>query len=67
MQQWVVRGLGVGAVLSLAALSEAAGLGIALDGFIGQFQTFLVGLGLVMGMAGLVGYVGSLVRCESAL
>ena len=42
-------------------------LGIPLDGFLGTFETFVVGLGLVIGMAGLVGYVGSLVRCESAL
>ena len=45
----------------------AAGLGIPLDGFIGTFETFVTGLGLVVGLVGLTGYVGSLVRCESAL
>ena len=37
----------------------AAGLGIPLDGFIGTFETFVTGLGLVVGLVGLTGYVGS--------
>ena len=55
------------AVLLTARAGWAASLGIPLDGFLATFETFVVGLGLVIGMAGLVGYVGSLVRCESAL
>ena len=55
------------AVLVSVRLSYAGALGIPLDGFLTQFQTFVVGLGLIIGLVGLVGYVGSLVRCESAL
>jgi hypothetical protein len=47
-------------VLFSAQASCAAGLGIPLDGFLTTFQTFVVGLGLIMGLVGLVGYVGSL-------
>jgi hypothetical protein len=47
-------------VLFSAQTSFAAGLGIPLDGFLTTFQTFVVGLGLIMGLVGLVGYVGSL-------
>jgi hypothetical protein len=54
-------------LLSGVLQAEAAGLGIPLDGFIGTFETFVTGLGLVVGLVGLTGYVGSLVRCESAL
>jgi hypothetical protein len=59
--------LGVLAVLLTTQAAHAAGLGIPLDGFIGSFETFVVGLGLAVGLVGLTGYVGSLVRCESAL
>jgi hypothetical protein len=38
----------------------AAGLGIPLDAFLTTFQTWVVGLGLIMGLVGLVGYVGAL-------
>jgi hypothetical protein len=49
------------ALLLLAAQpARAAGLGIPLDGFIGTFETFVTGLGLVVGLVGLTGYVGSL-------
>ena len=37
----------------------AAGLGIPLDGFLATFQTWVVGLGLIMGLVGLTGYVGA--------
>jgi hypothetical protein len=55
--------LAVMAVLALlltAPAAQAAGLGIPLDGFIGTFETFVVGLGLAVGLVGLTGYVGSL-------
>jgi hypothetical protein len=47
-------------VMLCARVSCAGALGIPLDGFITQFQTFVVGLGLIMGLVGLAGYVGSL-------
>src|SRR5216683_73350 len=43
-----------------AHAASAGALGIPLDGFLTQFQTWVVGLGLIMGLVGLVGYVGSL-------
>ncbi len=54
-------GFAVGSLVVFSAqASFAAGLGIPLDGFLTTFQTFVVGLGLIMGLVGLVGYVGSL-------
>ena len=47
-------------VLCSARASLAGALGIPLDGFLTTFQTFVVGLGLIMGLVGLTGYVGSL-------
>jgi hypothetical protein len=38
----------------------AGGLGIPLDGFLATFQTFVIELGLIIGLVGLAGYVGSL-------
>jgi len=58
MKRTVVVGGGV--VLLSAQASYAAGLGIPLDGFLQTFQTWVVGLGLIMGLVGLVGYVGAL-------
>ena len=49
-----------GVVLLVAQPAMAAGLGIPLDGFIGTFETFVTGLGLVVGLVGLTGYVGQL-------
>lgn len=51
--------LAMGLLLSARA-SWAGALGIPLDGFLTTFQTFVVGLGLIMGLVGLTGYVGSL-------
>jgi hypothetical protein len=59
MKRRIVLGLGMMVVLSARA-SFAGALGIPLDGFLTQFQTFVVGLGLIMGLVGLTGYVGSL-------
>ena len=59
MRKTVITGL-VLTLLLLAKTSHAAGLGIPLDAFLGQLQLFVVGLGLVMGLIGLTGYVGSL-------
>ena len=47
-------------VLMSTRAAWAGALGIPLDGFLTQFQTFVVGLGLIIGLVGLVGYVGSL-------
>ena len=53
--------VGVGIlVLAVARTSWAGALGIPLDGFLTTFQTFVTGLGLIMGIVGLTGYVGSL-------
>ena len=52
---WVLVG-----VLLSARTSVAGALGIPLDGFLTTFQTFVVGLGLIMGLVGLTGYVGRL-------
>ena len=49
-----------GLLLVSARMSCAAGLGIPLDSFLATFQTWVVGLGLIMGLVGLVGYVGAL-------
>ena len=59
-KQGVVSMLAVLAVLLTTQAAQAAGLGIPLDGFIGTFETFVVGLGLAVGLVGLTGYVGSL-------
>ena len=48
------------AMLTMMGHAEAGGLGIPLDGFLNQFQTFVVGSGMVVGLVGLLGYVGSL-------
>ena len=59
-RRWRV-GLGVlVGVLTLQGQASAAAMGIPLDSFLAQFQLFVVGLGLVMGLVGLTGYVGSL-------
>ena len=52
--------LTTGLLLTATLPAHAAGLGIPLDGFIGNFETFVTGLGLVVGLVGLTGYVGSL-------
>jgi len=49
------------AMVGLGARAASAGaLGIPLDAFLTQFQAWVIGLGLIMGLVGLVGYVGSL-------
>jgi hypothetical protein len=50
----------IGLMVLSYSVSEGAGLGIPLDGFLAQFQTFVIGLGLIMGLVGLTGYIGSL-------
>ncbi len=59
MKRTVVLGIS-GGLLLIARASWAGALGIPLDGFLTQFQTFVVGLGLIIGLVGLTGYVGSL-------
>jgi hypothetical protein len=60
MKQWGRQG-GIVLLLLLGTVgsSWAGGLGIALDGFITQFQTFVQGLGILIGTVGLAGYVVS--------
>lgn len=51
---------GAGFVLLVhAAQAGAFALGIPLDGFIGTLETSAIGLGLVVGSIGLVGWIGS--------
>jgi len=51
-----------------AHAAPAGGFGIAqLAAFLTTFLTGVTGLGVLVGGVGLVGYVGSLVRCASAL
>src|SRR5207237_7948367 len=53
--------IGVGLVVRGSARSGwARALGMRLDGFLTTFLTFVVGLGLIMCLVGLTGYVGSL-------
>lgn len=59
MKRTIMYSIGL-LILSTARTSFAGALGIPLDGFLTQFQTFVVGLGLIMGLVGLTGYVGSL-------
>jgi hypothetical protein len=59
MKQRIVITMALLLLLSARA-SYAGALGIPLDGFLTTFQTFVVGLGLIMGLVGLTGYVGSL-------
>jgi hypothetical protein len=59
VKRTVVIGIS-GGLLLIARVSWAGALGIPLDGFLTQFQTFVVGLGLIIGLVGLTGYVGSL-------
>ena len=59
MQRRLMIGLGL-VVLGSTRASWAGALGIPLDGFLTTFQTFVVGLCLIMGLVGLTGYVGSL-------
>jgi len=47
-------------VLCSARASLAGALGIPLDGFLTQVQTWVIGLGLIMGLIGLTGWVGSM-------
>jgi len=59
-RQWTIVGTLVLSMLLLQGQAHAAAMGIPLDAFLQQFQLFVVGLGLVMGLVGLTGYVGSL-------
>ena len=55
--------IGVGMIVLLSArVSWAGALGIPLDGFLTTFQTFVVGLGLIMGLVGLTGVCRFVVR-----
>ena len=49
----------VGLVVMSAQTAQAASLGIALDDFLAQFQAFIVGLGMLLGIAGLSAWIYS--------
>jgi hypothetical protein len=60
LRKWVASGLGV----ALAALvfgvesGMAGGLGIPLDAFLTQWQTWVIGIGIVLFITGLAGWAG---------
>jgi hypothetical protein len=60
LRTWVASGLGV----ALAALvfgvesGMAGGLGIPLDAFLTQWQTWVIGIGIVLFITGLAGWAG---------
>jgi len=51
MKRTMVVAVMVGVALGARAASAGA-LGIPLDGFLTQFQTWVIGLGLIMGLVG---------------
>jgi|SRR6516164_231825 hypothetical protein len=61
MQTWGQRGAFGLALLLLgsARAASAAGLGIPLDGFLTTFTTWVIGLGFLIGIVGLAGFVAS--------
>lgn len=59
-QTSLVQTLVIGGVLLSVRWASAFTLGIALDDFLTQFETAVVGLGLIVGLVGLLGWVGSL-------
>jgi uncharacterized membrane protein len=59
MKRTVVTWVVVGMLLS-ARVSFAGALGIPLDGFLQQFQQWVIGIGLVVGITGLLGWIGAM-------
>jgi hypothetical protein len=49
--------LTVGILLSFVVQAESAAMGIPLDAFLNTYTTFIVGTGLVVGLAGLTGWI----------
>ena len=43
-------------VFASVRIASAAGIGIPLDGFLANFQTWVIGLGLIIGLVGLAGW-----------
>jgi hypothetical protein len=59
MKRWRMVAVMLGlAVLGLARVSLAGGLGIPLDGFLTTWQTWVIGLGIVLFITGLAGWAG---------
>ena len=70
VRKWVVAGTPVLVMGGMVGVRTAAAgsFGVpGLDAFLTTFATGVTGLGVLIGGVGLAGYVGSLVRCESAL
>lgn len=59
MNRRVVSWAVIGMLVSVKA-GWCASLGIPLDSFLAQFETFVIGMGMIVGVVGLIGYVGSL-------
>src|SRR5215510_5860092 len=56
MRRGNIVGWGVALLLLGARVASAGGLGIALDGFLATFLTFVTGLGIIIFMLGLGSY-----------
>lgn len=59
-RKWLTVGLGVtlaGLVFGVES-GMAGGIGIPLDGFLGQWQAWVIGLGVVLFITGLAGFIG---------
>jgi hypothetical protein len=62
MKRWRLTEIGWGVlalvVVGLPGMSLAGGLGIPLDGFLTTWQTWVIGLGIVLFITGLAGWAG---------
>ena len=62
MTRWRRTGIGlvvlVARVVGLPGVSLAGGLGIPLDGFLTSWQSWVIGLGIVLFITGLAGWAG---------
>jgi hypothetical protein len=60
LRKWAVSGLGTALAVLLYGVGTgtAGGLGIPLDQFLSQWQTWVIGLGIVLFITGLAGWAG---------
>ena len=60
LRTWVVSGLGIALTGLVVGVESglAGGLGIPLDGFLTQWQAWVIGLGIILFITGLAGWAG---------
>src|SRR5262245_9479538 len=60
LRKWTVSGLGRALAVLIYGVNTgtAGGLGIPLDAFLSQWQTWVIGLGIVLFITGLAGWAG---------